>query len=165
MEDSPLTNNSQFSIIHSQLSMVHVVVVSLFVVEAACGVDTYLTEPFGNLVELCAGYTADVEETVAICLVHHFHDMCGVRFAGEVEVHFQQVAVGIMDFASRTDYGQAVGFQSEVAETHLKQVDAVEAHAEKENGQHNACPLFDVQGIESYAEAENEQYEIPEHVE
>ena len=32
MEDSPLTNNSQFSIIHSQLSVVYVMIVPLLVV-------------------------------------------------------------------------------------------------------------------------------------
>lgn len=147
------------------LPMIDVVVVPLLVVEAACSVDACLPEAFGNLVELRAGYAADVEEVVAVRLVQYFHDVCGIQFAGEVEVHLQQVAVGIMDFASGTDYGQAVGLQAEVAETHLEQVDAVEAHTEKENRQSDTCPSPDVQGIESHTEAENEQHEIPEHIE
>ena len=40
--------NFPFSNLNSPLPMVHVVIVPLFVVEAACGVDARLPEVFGN---------------------------------------------------------------------------------------------------------------------
>ncbi len=145
--------------------MIDVMIVPLLVVEAACGVDACLTEPFGNLVELRAGHTADVVQAVTIGLVQYLHDVCGVRLAREVEVHLQQVVVGIVDFASGADHGQAVGFQTEVAEAYLQQIDAVETRTEEQDGKDDSSPAFDVQRMESQAEAKDEQHEVPEHVE
>lgn len=99
--------------------MEHVVIMSLLVVQAAGGVYTGLLQQGCKLVQLRAGYAADVEQTVAVCTVQHFHDVGGVGLAGKVEVYFHQVVVGIVYLASGTDDGQSVGFYFQVTEACL----------------------------------------------
>ena len=155
------------------LQMERVVVVALFVVEAAGGVDALLLQAFGQLVEPFARHAPNIIEVVTqeacFALAHLFnqlHHMGGVELAGKVEVHLADARVGVAHGAPHAVDVERMALNRHVAEVGEQQEEGVEAacaeHDAHDGGQQ---PCQRREAPEHHNQRHEEDDEVPEHVE
>lgn len=91
--------------------MIDIPVVTLLCVEAARGIDAGLVQALADVLDLGAGHSADVVQVISVILFQHLHDVRELLFAGEVEVYFQHLSVGVGHDTPHAMHVQAFSIQ------------------------------------------------------